>query len=186
MSSGLPATDSSLLIVAVVAAACDLRSGRISDWLTLPALLAGIVVHGWTGGLMGVCLAVLGALLTAAPAWVLFRRGGMGGGDVKLLGAIGAFVGAERGLEIFFGAILVAIFAVVLKHVWRGTLLSAIGQGAVVLCSSVSRRWRGPPVPESPLSPATSAIFPFGAALGVSATALVLQEQLVSSLRSIW
>lgn len=135
---------------------------------------------------MGVGIAVLGALVTAAPAWALFRRGGMGGGDVKLLGAIGAFVGAERGLEIFFGAILVAICAVVLKHVWHGTLLSAIGQGAVVLCSAVSRRWRGPPVPVSPLSPATFASIPFGAALGVSATALVLQERLVSSLRGIW
>ena len=50
MFSALPATDSSLLVVTVVAAACDLRSGRISDWLTLPALLAGVAVHGWTGG----------------------------------------------------------------------------------------------------------------------------------------
>lgn len=186
MSSGLPAMDSSLLVVAVVAAACDLRSGRISNWLTLPALLAGVAVHSWTGGLLGAGIAVLGALLTAAPAWVLFRRGGMGGGDVKLLGAIGAFAGAERGLEIFFGAILVAIFAIVLKHVWRGTLLSAIGQGVVALCSAVARRWRGPPVPVSPLSPATFATFPFGAALGLSTFALVLQERLVSSLRSIW
>ena len=119
MSGGLPAMDASLLVVAAVAAACDLRSGRIYNWLTLPALLAGVAVHGWIGGLVGVGIAVLGALLTAAPAWVLFRHGGMGGGDVKLLGAFGALAGAERGLEIFFGAILVVIFAIVLKHVWR-------------------------------------------------------------------
>lgn len=186
MSGGLPAMDASLLVVAAVAAACDLRSGRISNWLTLPALLAGVAVHGWIGGLVGVSIAVLGALLTAAPAWVLFRHGGMGGGDVKLLSALGALAGAERGLEIFFGAILVAIFAIVLKHVWRGTLLSVIGHGAVELCSAVARRWQKRPVPVSPLSSATAATFPFGAALGLAAAALILQERLLSSLRSIW
>ncbi len=103
-----------------IAALCDLRTKRLPNWLTVPAFLAGLtfhVVHGavdqglggaWDGLLfaMGGFATGLGALL------VLWLVGGGGGGDVKLMGALGAWLGIKLTLQVFVvSAVLVLLFA---------------------------------------------------------------------------
>lgn len=81
-----------LIGTAAVAVWCDLRERRIPNRLTIPACVAALGLRallGWdplTAGLLG-----LGAgFLVALP---IFALGGLGGGDVKLVAAVGAFVG---------------------------------------------------------------------------------------------
>ena len=79
--------------VGLVACVTDLRSRRIPNVLTFGAAAAGLVYGGVTGGWSGLGGAALGWLIGAAAFIVPFALGGLGGGDVKLLGALGAWLG---------------------------------------------------------------------------------------------
>jgi prepilin peptidase CpaA len=81
------------LAVAMIACATDLRTRRIPNVLTLGAALAGGAYHLLAGGWSGLGSAAAGwgvGLLIFLP---LFALRGMGGGDVKLLAALGAWLG---------------------------------------------------------------------------------------------
>ncbi len=96
------------------AAMLDWRSRRIPNWLTVPGLLFGVVVHtvlaGWHGTLFALTGAGL-ALLILLPL-VLLRA--LGAGDWKLMGAVGAFLGWRLFLFVMFGSIIASgIMAVV-------------------------------------------------------------------------
>jgi prepilin peptidase CpaA len=61
----------------------DVRARRIPNWLTASIALAAVIVHAFAGWRpLGESLAVM-AVLTVAGT-LLYARGGIGGGDVKL------------------------------------------------------------------------------------------------------
>lgn len=81
------------LMTAVLACATDLRTRRIPNWLTFGSAVAAVVVYAVLEGGGGLVRAVSGALLGVILFFPLFALRGLGGGDVKLLGAIGAWLG---------------------------------------------------------------------------------------------
>src|SRR5262245_28945235 len=90
--------------VGITACVTDLRSRRIPNVLTFGAAGAALVYGAMTGGWTGLGNAALGWLIGALAFIVPFALGGLGGGDVKLLAAIGAWLGPA-------GAIWVALYA---------------------------------------------------------------------------
>jgi prepilin peptidase CpaA len=84
--------------VALVLAACipDLRTRRIPNALTLGAAIVALAFHAATGGLAGLATSAGGWLLGAALFFPIFALRGMGGGDVKLLAAVGAWLGPAQ------------------------------------------------------------------------------------------
>ena len=86
--------------VTAVAAWTDHRTGHIPNWITLPVLVAAPVFHGLTSGVHAAGLSLAGAILVGVIPFLVFRSGGLGGGDVKLFMAIGALVGAGLGFRI--------------------------------------------------------------------------------------
>jgi prepilin peptidase CpaA len=84
-----------LVAVAVAAVGCaaDLRSRRIPNALTFGAAGAALLYRAVDGGPGAVADGATGLLLGSLVFLVPFWLGGLGGGDVKLVGALGAWVG---------------------------------------------------------------------------------------------
>jgi prepilin peptidase CpaA len=94
--------------VAIVAGWIDFRSRRIPNWLTVSGFSVGLCANAALGGWSGVKAALWGAgipLLALLPV-VLLR--GLGAGDWKLMGALGAMVGKNNILQLLFVAVMVA------------------------------------------------------------------------------
>jgi prepilin peptidase CpaA len=97
-----------VLTAALAAAVTDVWKFKVYNALTLPLLLSGLLYHGFTGGLHGLSLSVIGMLCGFGVLFLFYLLGGYGGGDVKLLAAIGAWLGPELTLYVFVAASLVA------------------------------------------------------------------------------
>ena len=84
------------VIALAIATFTDLRSRRIPNWLVFPFMAAGFGVQAWFHGWHGVIQGLEGFALGAVLFGVLAVMGGMGMGDVKLLAAIGAWIGPAQ------------------------------------------------------------------------------------------
>jgi prepilin peptidase CpaA len=84
-----------LLFAVGVAAVIDLASHRIPNGLVLATALAGVVLQGWTGGLAGLLSAFAGGVLGLLIFLPFYIYKVMGAGDVKLIGAVGTFLGPQ-------------------------------------------------------------------------------------------
>ena len=82
-----------VIVLVVIAAGWDLATRRIPNVLTFGAALAALFVHGWIAGWSGVGTSLAGWAVGFAFFFPFFALGGMGAGDVKLLAALGAWVG---------------------------------------------------------------------------------------------
>jgi len=83
------------LMIAMLGAAVvtDLRSGKIYNKLTLPCAAVGLALGAVAGGLPGLADRALGAGVALAVVLLLSAAAGLGGGDAKLLIAVGALKG---------------------------------------------------------------------------------------------
>jgi prepilin peptidase CpaA len=106
-----------------MAIATDLISGKIYNWMTLPAACLGIVYGTYTLGMSGFLDSVAGLGLGFALFGWMYILGWMGGGDVKLLMALGALGGWKYTAEVaFLGIVLGGALAFVLLVVHRRIL----------------------------------------------------------------
>jgi prepilin peptidase CpaA len=81
------------LAIASLACVTDLRTRRIPNVLTFGAAQAGLLYQFVGGGIDGLGHAALGWFAGAVIFILPFALGGLGGGDVKLLAALGAWLG---------------------------------------------------------------------------------------------
>jgi prepilin peptidase CpaA len=112
------------LTIATVGAVKDFRGQRIPNWLTYSGLIAALAVRFALGGWTGLKGGLVGMLLAGGIFFLLFLIGGMGGGDVKLMAAVGAWVGfAQVGVLLIMSAIagglLAAGYALVHKRMFE-------------------------------------------------------------------
>lgn len=96
-----PIIFASVTLALAAASATDLRSQRIPNALTLPMAVLALSYHSLTGGLGGLWFSFVGLGLGLALMLVPFLFGVMGGGDAKLMAAVGAWIGPVLTLEAF-------------------------------------------------------------------------------------
>ena len=95
-----------LTVVLLTAVTTDLRSRRIPNWLVYPSMVVGIVYNTWVGGINGLFFSLQGLGLAVLLLVFFYIAGGMGAGDVKLMGAVGSFLGP---LDLFRAFLYVAL-----------------------------------------------------------------------------
>ena len=97
---------SSLVVITFI----DLEHQIIPDTITLPGIVIGFIVSffipqlGWINSLIGIAAGGGSLLLIAQGYELIAKKEGMGGGDVKLLAMMGAFLGWKAILFIIFSA----------------------------------------------------------------------------------
>lgn len=135
------------VLVGLVAAITDLRSGRIPNRLTFTAMFFGVALHLVLGGALGAIESVLGAAICGVVPAVVYKASqgrGIGGGDIKLFAALGALLGPTQGLEAELSAfVLIGIYALFrlafVGRLWR-TLVGALQITAGFFISSLRHK----------------------------------------------
>jgi prepilin peptidase CpaA len=95
-------------VLALVAGWIDLRSHLLPNWLTVSGFAVGVLTNAILGGWAGAKTSLLGAGIALAILLPVVLLRGLGAGDWKLMGALGAIVGREEIIYILFFAIVVA------------------------------------------------------------------------------
>ena len=128
------------LVACGVGTYTDIKNGIIPNWLTLPAvvigLLLGFVANRWSG--MG--MALLSALATAMVPIILFYMKAMGGGDVKLFAALGALLGIDLSLQVLMASFMFGALWGVGLWIVRGELKQRLKNAFI---KAVPLRWIG-------------------------------------------
>jgi leader peptidase (prepilin peptidase) / N-methyltransferase len=114
----------------------DLDHQIIPDVISLPGIIIGFTCSfflpplSWLDSLLGI---VVGGGILLTIAWIyekVAKREGMGGGDIKLLGMLGAFLGWKAVLPIIFVASLVgSLIGIPLMLLQKGDTKLAIPFG---------------------------------------------------------
>ncbi len=128
-----------LIVVFTLAIAIlfDCIKGTIPNWLTMSSVLAAVGYRGlvqyYQEGVLCIQPVFWGVIIGGSIMIVLFLLGGIGGGDVKLMMALGAWLGplgvASVAIYSFIcGALIAALFIMIkktgldLKNVWYDIL----------------------------------------------------------------
>ena len=96
-----------LCLALIIASIFDLKYQKIPNLITFTVAIAAIIFHFIFFGLQGLMFSGAGLLLGMAVFLPFYAFGGMGAGDVKLMGSVGAVVGAKG---VFISAVLTGIF----------------------------------------------------------------------------
>jgi len=131
------------VLLSLVAAATDLRSRRIPNWLTVPGLLIGVAANTALGGWSGLKASLLGAAVGLALLlpFVLLRS--LGAGDWKLAGALGAFTGSSVLVDLLLGSVLVAGVMAMALVIYKGRTRETMRNIGHILVSLVTFRLPG-------------------------------------------
>ncbi|MGD9975784.1 MAG: prepilin peptidase [Desulfatirhabdiaceae bacterium] len=123
-----------LCIALIVAAIYDLGFYKIPNMLNFTLIAFSVSYYGWTHGLDGLLFSISGMFLGVALLIGPYLLGGMGAGDAKLMGAVGAVLG-PKGVFISFlyTAIVGGIYAGIMLMMYRshaknisGTIITGI------------------------------------------------------------
>ena len=152
----------------------DWRTRRIPNWLTVPALFAGIAfnsaVWGWAG--MKAALVGAGLGLGLLLPFVLLR--GLGAGDWKLMGAMGAWLGTNNIILALLATVFVAGLMAVVQVLRSGNVKQTLANMWVVLLTLVTFGVRSSKIN---LDNPGLLTLPFGVAAAVATTILFCAEQ---------
>lgn len=140
---------STLLVLSVY---LDLTQKKIPNYLTLPVMGWGLLSYVIIDGFSGFTFSLYGFLLGLGIFIIPYLAGGMGGGDVKLMAAIGALMGAEF---IFSTAILtalcggaIAVGYLICTRRMLYFLKKVVGVLVVPLCNALAFRLHSPFIKE--------------------------------------
>jgi prepilin peptidase CpaA len=158
-----------ITIVGLTACIWDLRTHRIPNLLTFGAIAAGLVVRFATAGWIGAAYSITGCAVGIGLLFPFFVLRGMGAGDVKLLGAFGAWLGPVQIVHVAIATALIGALTALAVVIKRGR-----GRRMAIRLSSMAYFWSVEglrPVPGITLSEPTRLAISYS--LPITAGALV-------------
>lgn len=158
-----------LITVMGISALTDIRTGKIYNSITYPAIGIGILMSALVPSVgLGQSLLGIGvALIFFGGMWV---AGGLGAGDVKLMVAIGAVKGSTFLLASSVNIVVIGCLMGLGVLAWRGRLWSALAWVGKMLVWMVSP-WR-----KRPVLVTEQTTIPFGPAICLGALVTLLND----------
>ena len=102
------------LLLLMVAAVCDLRTREIPDWISIALLLLAVIAAAFGIANIRWWMVLSGGLVGLAVGGTLFRFAKLGGGDAKLIAALGALLGpVGLWFALFWMALAGGVFALI-------------------------------------------------------------------------
>jgi prepilin peptidase CpaA len=135
-----------VLLFTSAAVVSDLRTRRIPNWLTVSNLVLALVVHGCHGRLGGLIFSLEGFAAGFGVLFLLWLIGGGGGGDVKMMAALGAWLGWKLTLAVFLGSAVVTLVLATVRLAYRLIARATAGRGDI---QPTGRDRRGQATPAS-------------------------------------
>lgn len=161
-----------LCMVLTLAGFIDVRTHRIPNWLTYPTIILGLGLAYFNGGGALLVNHLLGFFAAGLPLLVMFLSGSLGGGDVKLMAGVGAFLGFPLAVNALISAIMVGGLFALLILIWQGRIFGMARYSWQTVWHRVGILANAP----APLPPHKDS-FPFGTAIAIG-TFLVLAPTL--------
>lgn len=124
---------SPILAVVLIAAAIDVCTRRIPNWISIPTLLWGLGINAYIDGIGGLIHSLEGIGLAVLLVGLLCWLKGMGMGDLKLCAAVGAWIGPS---PLTFALLMSAIaggFVAVAYILVKGRSAVAFDRAAALL-----------------------------------------------------
>jgi prepilin peptidase CpaA len=110
-------------VVLIVAAVIDGYELRVPNLITYPFMIGGWVYSTYANGLEGLGWSLMGTALGVSILLLFYVIGGMGAGDVKLMGGVGAWIYWTHTWYCIIGfaivGALMAIAMVVVRGKWK-------------------------------------------------------------------
>jgi len=122
-----------LLCVLIIASVTDLRSRRIPNRLTYSTMIGGLIFYCIHSGLSGFLNSAGGLFLGLALLIGFYLVGGMGAGDVKLMGAVGSLLGPQGVFYAFLGTGLIGGFYALIVLATKGYLPDTLKRFGLML-----------------------------------------------------
>ena len=135
-----------LFIALAIIIVLDLRTKVIPDVVTLPGIAYALVIATFmeSPSLAG---AVLGAVTGGGIVWLVavVSRGAVGGGDIKLMGMLGAALGWKGALAVLaFSQVAAALVALTLLIAQRAKRRDLLPVGAIISILGIVMLLGGP------------------------------------------
>ncbi len=130
------------IVVTGIAAWTDWRTGNIPNWLTFGTLGLAPVAHVVTSlthhapfeeALANGGFSLLGGVVCGLMPLLLYSRGAMGGGDVKMFAAIGALLRTMVGVEAELYCFMIAALIAPAYLAYEGKLFRTLKNSAVLI-----------------------------------------------------
>lgn len=155
------------VLVAVMGAVTDVRSARIPNRLTYSAVVAALVLRTALLGLTGLKSGAVGMLVAGGLFLFLFVMGAMGGGDMKLMAAMGAWVGSTQVVTLILAAALAGGVLAIGRMIFRNMVFQTLRNTVQLICYRFTAGLQ--PHPELNVQSPDSKRVPFGVAIAVGA-----------------
>lgn len=141
----MPQWEQVVLLVSVVAVcvATDIALAKIYNFVVVPAALAGIGLNAFLSGWSGVWDSGLGLGLGFGLFAILFAMGAVGGGDVKLIAAIGAVCGWVFVLNVIVFSLVANGVMAAARLARRGKLGGTLRKAGRLVLGLFSGRLKG-------------------------------------------
>lgn len=149
--------DVCLLALLLISGYTDLRCRKVYNAVTFPAIGIGLLLNPVLFGIPGLKSALIGFAVGFGLFLLIYVLGGIGGGDVKLVGAIGALGGYPFIVYAIFYSALVGGGIAVLELIWQKRLLRSLKNIFITIFSFLIPRMK-----TIPLDPRESIKVPYG------------------------